>query len=170
MVEPNAGPGTAQPEYTSTVIAPAQILVGVVVAGVLVIVLEKLKPSLWPFAIVGFLVIVGVSAYLATVTLSVTPQRLSIGQGRRDTSPRLLSADEIVERSIEQLTWAQCFGIGLPSAASSTRFSVRPGPTLVIVVRTGEVLRVSTPDPSAALAVLDAPRLRSPGGYSTGNQ
>jgi hypothetical protein len=137
--------------YTSTVIAPAQIALGVVSGAIVALVLELLNVGLWPLALVAFLVIAGIGVYLATVSLTVEPNRVTIGQGRAEREPRVIYLEEIVERSAARLSWPQCLGFGMPSDVPTTRLTVRPGPTLCLVLRTGELVRISTPDPAAAL-------------------
>lgn len=140
--------------YSSTVVAPAQIAFGVVSGAVVGGILIVLRSGLWPVAIVVFVIVVATGIYLSTVQLTVVAGRVNIGQGRGEREPRSISANEIVERSSALLSWAQCFGIGAPSAPRTTRLSVRPGPTLCLTLRDGESIRISTPDPAAALRVL----------------
>lgn len=140
--------------YTSTVVAPAQIAFGVVSGAVVAGILIALRSGLWPAAIVVFVIVVATGVYLSTVTLTVVAGRVTVGQGRGEREPRSINASEIVERSSTVLGWAQCFGIGAPNATRNTRLSVRPGPTLCLTLRDGEHIRISTPDPAAALEVL----------------
>ena len=107
----------------------------------------------------AFLVIVTAAYYLAPVTLTVTRQLITIGQGRWERQPRFVDAGDVVDATVEQLSWAQCFDIGVPKdaqtvAGQTTRLSVRSGPTLRLAMRDGEVIRISTPDPNAALDAL----------------
>jgi hypothetical protein len=43
-----------------------------------------------------------------------------------------------------------------PGHVRTTRLTVRPGPALVLSLTTGEYIRVSTPDPDAAVAIIGA--------------
>lgn len=147
--------------YTSTVVAATQIALGVVSGAALAAICVALRSGLWPFAITAFLIIVATGVYLSTVTLTVTAGNVTLGQGRGEHEPRSVNAGEISERSCAELTWAQCFGVGMPTAWRTTRLSVRPGPTLCLSLRDGELIRISTPDPAAALRALD--------GVSTGS-
>lgn len=140
--------------YTSTVVAPAQIALGAVSGVVVAIILIALNSALWPFAIIAFLVAVGVGAYLSVVSLTITPGRITLGQGRGEREQRVLYAAELAESSSRTLTWPQCFGVGMPSADRSTRLSVRPGPALLLMTLEDELIVVSTPDPQAALRAL----------------
>lgn len=140
--------------YTSTVTAPGQLALGalsglVILAAVLVFV-----PSLWFLGVLGLLLAVGAAYYLSPVTLTVTTQRVEIAQGRGDKHPTSWHYSEIADGTAENLTWAQCFGVGSRNEADSTRLAVRQGPTLRLTLTDGREVLVSTPDPQAALAVL----------------
>lgn len=151
---PAANPPT---EYDETLVAGAQVAVSVAIAVVLAVVLVGIRTSLWPFAIVVFLAVGGVGVYLAGISVTATRTYIEIGQGRGERDPRRISRDDIVAASAADFSWAQVFGVGLPRdprTTSTTRVTVRPGPTLVLELRSGEVVRVSTPDPARALAVL----------------
>lgn len=151
---PLVPPGTG---YDETILATSQLAVSAAIALVLALVLIGIRPSLWPFAIIVFLAVGGVGVYLAGISVVATRTYVEIGQGRRERNPRRISNDEIVAASAAELTWGQVFGVGLPRIAGTTRttrMTVRPGPTLVLELGSGEVVRVSTPDPARALAVL----------------
>ena len=155
QVPPVAPVGTV---YDETIVARSQIGVSVAIAVILAVVLLAIRVSLWPFAIIVLLAVGGVGVYLAGLSVAVTRTYVEIGQGRRESNPRRISSYEIVEASTAELTtWSQVFGFGLPRPAgttSVTRLTVRPGPTLVLELTSGEVVRVSTPDPARAIAAL----------------
>lgn len=141
--------------YRSTVVAPAQIALGVISGIVIGAILEALDTGLWPFAIAAFLVAAGVGYYLATLTVTVDPKHLAISQGRGDKDERVVYIDDITALEARTLTWSQCFGFGIDSDEGTTRMTVRSGPALFVTLVGGEQLRVSTSDPAAAIAALE---------------
>ena len=137
-------------EYTERVTVPSQLALGTIVAVVAAIILIAL--GLWPMAIVA-VVVVGLAAYyLGTQTLTISRTRISIGQGRGDTSPYTIQIADVAAAGIEEVSWPQCFGIGVPDTVDTTRFTVRAGPVLSLTMRDGELIRISAADPAAALA------------------
>ena len=154
-------PGPHAPAFTSTVVAPAQIALGVLSALVVAVILTALSSGLWPVAIIAALVIVGVAVYLATITFSVQGRRITIAQGRGEREPRIVHAAEIREQVRRDLTWPQAFGLGLESDDRTTRLTVRAGPTLFLTLTDGEQIRISVTDPEAALAAIDEARASS---------
>ncbi|MBE7189387.1 hypothetical protein [Jatrophihabitans endophyticus] len=154
---PVAGVGPVPTEYSETLVAGSQLITSVVIALILAVVLVGIRTSLWPFAIVVFVAVGAAGVYLAGVSVTATRTYVEIGQGRGERTPRRISNDEIVAASAAELTWAQVYGVGLPRGdrtTRSTRYTVRPGATLVLDLTSGETVRVSTPDPLLALAVL----------------
>jgi hypothetical protein len=154
---PPVGPPVVPPpvpraDYTETVVAPVQIALGVLVAVVAGAILLAL--GLWPLAVLAVLLVVAVSVYLGVQTLTVTPTRISIAQGRGDKSPHTVEMADVTLTEAVTLTWPQCFGLNLPATVDSTRFTVRAGSALSLTKRDGEQLRISAADPEAARAVL----------------
>ncbi len=142
--------------YTSTVTAPGQIVLGAISGLVILIGVLAFVPSLWFLGVLGLVLAAAAGYYLAPVSLSVTPQRVEIGQGRGDKNPTSLHSSEIADGAAAELTWAQCFGLGPRTEPGSTRLAVRQGPALRLTLTDGREVLVSTPDPQAALAVLQA--------------
>jgi hypothetical protein len=79
------------------------------------------------------------------------------GGGRR------IPVGEIAEAQPNELTFAQVLGVGLPTGAKpgrpaperpTSRLTVRPGPTLLLVLDTRERIWISTADPVAAARAL----------------
>ena len=151
-VDPPLPPAPPGAEYTEMVVAPVQIALGALVAVVAGAILLAL--GLWPLAVVAVLLVGAVSVYLGVQTLTVTPTRISIGQGRGDKSPHTVETAEVALSEVVTLTWPQCFGLNLPDTVDSTRFTIRAGSTLRLTKRDGEQLRISAMDPEAARAVL----------------
>jgi hypothetical protein len=143
--------------YTSTVVAPAQIVLGVL-AGLVLAAIVLGFGGLWPFAVIGFVIVAATGWYLAVVRLAVKPGDLTIAQGRGDRHPREIHRSEVARAEVATLTWSACFGIGVPAHWRTTRLSVRPGPTLVLTLTDDELVRISTPDPATAIEVLTGVR------------
>lgn len=150
-VPPGRAPET---EYSETTVAPAQIATSVAIGVILAVIVVGVRLSLWPFAIIVFVALSAAGVYLAGTGISATRTYLEISQGRRERDPRYISNDEITVIAAEQLTWSQVYGIGLPRADKNTRLTVRPGPTLMVELRTGEVIRVSAAEPERVIATL----------------
>lgn len=150
----------AEVGYRSTVVAPAQIALGVASGLLVAVILEALDSRLWPAAVAALIGITVVGGYLATVSLTIDAKRITIGQGRGEREPRVLYVSEVIAHEVRKLTWLQCFGIGIEADDRTTRLTVRPGPTLFLTLVDGEQIRISTADPAAAGQVLDATRER----------
>lgn len=148
----DAAPEQPVAAYTSTVRAPAQLALGVVVAAVGAWVLVAL--GLWPLAVLGVLLVAAATYYLSTVTVTVTPREITLAQGRGERDPRSLWTGEITEVSAEAFTWLQCFGIERGHHGGDTRLAVRAGPTLRLTLRSEERVLVSVRDTAAAIALL----------------
>ena len=156
---PTAAPGSPPPvtspppavddEYTESLVVPAQIALGVVVAVAAGAILLAL--GLWPLAIVAVLVVAGAVYYLGSQVLTISSTRVSIGQGRGDNSPHTIELADVVAADAVTLTWPQCFGVGVPDTVDTTRFTVRAGPALSLTMRDGEQVRISSDDPQALL-------------------
>ncbi|MGI8679731.1 MAG: hypothetical protein ACR2LX_13820 [Jatrophihabitans sp.] len=140
--------------YTSMVIAPAQIALGIVSGIVVAVLLVALDSALWPLAIVAFLVAAGVGYYLAPLTVSIDARHLVISQGRTDKEERIIPVDDITAVETRTVTWQQAFGFGIESDDLTSRLTVRPGPALFVSLISGEQLRLSAADPQAAIAAL----------------
>jgi hypothetical protein len=140
--------------YTTTVVAPLQIALGVVLGGATAAVGLAFRAGLWPYSVGAFVIIVATGCYLSVLRLIVTGERVIIAGGHGGTRPRVIDAADIAATATTQLGWAQIFGIGLPVHRRCTRLAVRPGPTLGLTLRDGEVIYLSTADPDAARAVL----------------
>jgi hypothetical protein len=140
--------------YSSTVVAPGQIVVGVVLAAAFWAVTAFLSGSGWITGAAVALVIVLAGIHLATVRLMVSPERVRIGQGPWRCSGRSIMTDAVLDARAERLGLAQTFGVGVPFHWRTTRLTVRPGPALVLVLADGEHIRASTPDPAAAVQLI----------------
>ncbi|MDQ2797572.1 MAG: hypothetical protein M3Y06_10475 [Actinomycetota bacterium] len=143
--------------YTSTVIAPAQIALGIVSGLVIAVVLLAIDAGLWPLAILALLVAGGIGYYLAPLTVSIDARHLVISQGRGDKHERIVPVDDITVVEVRTLTWQQTFGIGIESDDLTTRLTVRAGPALFVSLISGEEVRLSATDPDDAVAALARP-------------
>ena len=142
--------------YSSTVVAPASILASAVVAAAVCGATARLPGPALVMAAAGAVAILLAGIHLATVRLTVSPERIRIGQGPWPRPGRSISAAAVREVHAEDLGLAQIFGIGVPFHRRTTRLTVRTGPTLVLVLDSGEYIRVSTPDPGAAVRLIGA--------------
>lgn len=152
--------------YTSTVVAPVQLAVALVcaagVAACCALVGVAWVGAAWVGLAAG-IVVAAVGLQQSTVRLSVGSHRIVLGQGPWGFRGRVISTDDVVQSWSASLSWPQVFGIGVGFHARTTRLTVRPGPTLCLVLATGEHIRVSTSDPDLARALLppSPPPLRS---------
>lgn len=143
--------------YRSTVVAPMQILLGVLSGVVIAVILEFLDTGLWPIAIVLFLAAAATGWYLSPVSVDIVGRRVIVGQGRRERDPLVIYLGEIREAELRDVTFAQCLGFGgVESDDRTTRLAVRPGATLVLTQHNGERLLVSVADGPAALRAVTA--------------
>lgn len=140
--------------YSSTVVAPGQIAVGVALAAALWAVTTFLPGAEWPIGAGAAAVIVLVAIHQAIVRLMVSPDRIRIGQGPWGRPGRSIMTATVRDAHAERLSRAQTFGIGVPFHWRTTRLTVRPGPALVLVLSDGEHIRVSTADPAAAAQLI----------------
>lgn len=142
--------------YSSIVVAPASILASAVVAAAVCAATARLPGPALVMAAAGAVAILLAGIHLATVRLTVSPERIRIGQGPWPRPGRSISAAAVREAHAEDLGLAQIFGIGVPFHRKTTRLTVRTGPTLVLVLDSGEYIRISTPDPGAAVRLIGA--------------
>lgn len=161
MTEPAAPrPAPRAEDYSSTVIAPLQVVLGVASGAAIAVVLETLQPSLWPVAIVLFLAAAGTGWYLAPVSVHVDDKRITIGQGRRERDPLVIYVAEVRDAALRDLTWAQCLGFGIDDDDRTTRLAVRPGTTLQLLLHDGQRMLVSVADGPAAMLAIESGRAR----------
>lgn len=145
---------TVQRAYSSTVVSPGHVLAGAAVGAVIgAWMFVVLPPS--PAGPLVAVVILVTGIYLSTVRLAVGHERLAVGQGPFGPS-RVIPAVLIADARAAEVTRPQAFGLGVPWHWRTTRMTVRPGPALVLSLTTGEYIRVSTPDPDAAVAIIGA--------------
>ncbi|MEO9140315.1 MAG: hypothetical protein ABI345_14775 [Jatrophihabitans sp.] len=142
-------------KYSSVVIAPAQIVLGIASGIVLAVILYALDNNLWPAAILVLLFISALGYFLSTITVEIDDKHITIGQGRREKHPRVVYLAEVRGGEIRSLTWAQCFGFGIESDERTTRFTVRRGPNLFLTLFDGEQIRISVDNIDAAVDALD---------------
>ena len=126
--------------YSSTVVAPGQIALGVALAAAFWAVMAFLPGADWPVDAGAAAVIVLTGIHLATVRLMVSPDRIRIGQGPWGRPGRSIMTAAVRDAHAEQLSRAQTFGIGVSFHWRTTRLTVRPGPALVLVLSDGEYI------------------------------
>ena len=133
--------------YTCTVVARGHAVAGGVL-GLVALALPAVGVP-WPVAIAAAVLVVVTGVQLGTVRLAIGETGILvtagvIGRARRIPRTRVRTA------TVVSLSRARAFGIGLPLRARTTRLTVRPGPTLVVELDDGEVLRISTAEPARA--------------------
>jgi hypothetical protein len=94
------------------------------------------------------------AVYVSTVRLAVGSGRIAIGLGPAARRSRLLATSDVATAHAANLSLAQVLGLGVAWHRRTTRLTVRPGPTLVLRLLDGEVIRVSTPDPDLAVQLI----------------
>ena len=155
---------TARYAYSSTVVSPGHVIAGAA-AGVLMAVVIPLAPvaRLLPAAAV-FLT----GIYVATVRITVGQKLIVLGQGPFGRPRWGIPLLEVADAQAVSLSRAQVFGFGVPWHQRTTRMTVRPGPTLVLRLTTGDYVRISTPDPGAAVAIIRSALPSRPDGPTAG--
>lgn len=138
--------------YTSTVVAPLHLAAAIVVGAGLVV-LAALSGPAWLAAAIGVLMIV-VGVHMSVARCAVGSDRVIAALGVWGRG-RVFPLSAIAEANASDLSWPQVFGIGVRTPRRTTRLTVRPGPTLCIRLRDGEIVRISVNDPDAALSLLN---------------
>jgi hypothetical protein len=147
-------PVTARVAYTSTVFAPAQLVLGVLGGLAVGGAMALGGVAAWWSVPVGLLV-PAVSVHQSVVRIAVSPQQVVVAQGFWPRRGRTIDASAVVEAADADLSWAQTFGLGVPPHLRTNRLTIRPGATLRLRLSDGERLSVSTSDPVAALRLLN---------------
>jgi hypothetical protein len=153
MAEPAAvGPAPVAATYTSRVIAPLQVGLGVVVAAILLAVLVAV--GLWPLGVAGCVLLLAVTWYLAAVTLTVSPVEVCVGQGRGKRGLREIRVRDVMQFEVTLFGWSEAIGSS-PSPVSNT-YVVRAGAGLRIALNDDETLNISARNPDDAGKLLRA--------------
>jgi hypothetical protein len=140
----------AKRAYSSTVVSPGHVIAGAAAGALLAVIIPAAPVTrLLPAASV-FLA----GIYVATVRITVGHKLIVLGQGPFGRPRWGIPLLDVADAQAVSLSRAQVFGIGVPWHRRTTRMTVRPGPTLVLRLTTGEYVRVSTPDPRAAVAII----------------
>ena len=147
--------------YTSTVVAPGHLAAAVVLGAGVAAIVADVGP-VW-IAVGVALVVILAGVQLSVVRAAFGPERIVTGHGWWGRG-QVIGAREVVSAVAADLTWPQVFGIGLTTARRTARYTVRPGPTVSLRLRDGELVRISVDDPGTALGVLARP---APGGDPT---
>jgi hypothetical protein len=135
--------------YTSTVVGPLHLAAGVACGVGFGAGTAAAGSPLWLTAAgVAFIVITAV--HVSTVRLNVGSGRITVAHGPWSRSARVIPSEAVTSADAENLRWAQVFGIGVAFHRTTTRMTVRPGPTLHLQLTSGEHLRISTPQPTLA--------------------
>jgi hypothetical protein len=99
--------------------------------------------------VAGIVVVCDLQFTTVRVLASADELRVSRGWG---TAARVIPATEVIEATPRTLTTAEAFGVR--GGRAVTRLTNRSGPALELTLRDGEVVCISTADPSAACEVL----------------
>ncbi len=142
---------TERRAYSSTVVSPATVAFVVLVTVGLDIALFALD-AWWLVAPVTLL-LAFTASYSAVVRLAVTPEQVLLGNGLYRWPTRRVEVCDIVSASSGEVTGLQALGVG-ERFVKSTRLTVGRGPILILELRSGEQIRISTPHPADALEVL----------------
>ncbi len=147
--------------YTSTVVARGHVVAGILTGAIMVAAVavssagagHATRRAGLVIAVLGALAVVATGVWAGTVRLTVGAEIVGVGCGpwgrmRHIAMRRVRRAEPVI------LTRAQSFGLGLPRRSRTTRLTVRPGPGLELELDDGEILRLSTPDPTAAAIVI----------------
>jgi hypothetical protein len=146
-----------QRAYTSTVVGPIHLVLGVLCAGAFGVLTVSVGAPLWVSAL-GAVAMLLVSVHLSTVRLSIGSGIITLGQGPWNTRARSIPADSVVAATDADLRWPQVFGVGVRFHRKTQRMTVRPGPTLCLQLSSGEYVRISTKNPAAARNLLPTTR------------
>jgi len=137
--------------YRSLAVSRVHLAVAVVFAAAAVV--ASSIDGQWWLGVLLAVVFVVVGIHLGAVRLTVDPDSVRAAQGPWGGG-RVIPAAEVADVRVEQLSRGQVLGVGLPEHPKTSRLTVRPGPTLLLVLVTGEQIWVSTDDPAAAVRVV----------------
>ena len=155
---------TAKRAYSGTVVSPGHLIAGAAAGVLLAAVMPADQLARLLVAAVVFLT----GIYLATVRIAVGQKLIVLGQGPLGRPRWGIPLLDVADAQALSLSRAQVFGIGVPWHRRTTRMTVRPGPTLVLRLTTGDYVRISTPDPCAAVAIIRSALPSRPDGPATG--
>lgn len=145
---------TERTAYSSTVVSPAHLGAGIVLAAVVTCTVAVLGGPSWLTGACALLLTL-TALYVSTVRLLVTRDVVVVGYGPRGWRPRVISTNRVIRAQPALLSWAQALGLDTALGRRVSRFTIRPGPALCLELVDGEQVRVSTPHPDAAVAQLD---------------
>lgn len=148
----------AQAYSTSTVTAVPLALGGAVLAVVWALCLAAGGARVWPVLALASLAVLAAAGHLAVVRLTVGADLLFIGLGPWGRTGRRIPRAAV--RSVEpvRLTGAQAYGFGLRWVrAGLSRYTVRGGDAVHLVLAGGEQVYVTVPDAARAAGVLRTP-------------
>jgi hypothetical protein len=143
--------------YSSTVVAPGHLAAcAILAAALLACGIAFLPAAATAMTSAGAAIIVLAGVHMTTVRLMVDAACVRVSQGPWARAGRVVPAGAVRDARATQVSFLQAFGIGVPFRWKTTRLTVRPGPTLELILSDGECIRVSTPDPvTAALLITD---------------
>lgn len=145
---------TAQRAYSSVVVSRSHLAAGVAItAAAEAGMLFAARAPAWTGLVLAVSCLL-TAVYVSTVRLAVGAGRIAIGLGPAAWRSRILATSDVAAAHAANLSLAQVFGLHVEWHCRTTRLTVRPGPTLVLRLIDGEVIRVSTPDPELAIELI----------------
>jgi hypothetical protein len=148
---------TTHEAYSSTVTSRSHLIVGLVTTVIWVGIVLALS-GYWGVAVAGAILLVGASVFVSTVRVVIGNGRVVLGQGPLAWPSRTIPIGDIADAKVEDLSRSEEFGAGLGWRGRVTRLTVRPGPTLALILTSGERVRVSTARPDQAVALISTAR------------
>jgi hypothetical protein len=148
---------TAHEAYSSTVTSRSHLLVGLGITVATAVVVSVLGASA-PATVICVGLLLATSLFVSTVRVVVGRGHVTLGQGPLAWPRRDIPFELVTRAEAEDLSTRQAFGSGVGWRWRTTRLTIRRGPTLVLTLGSGEVIRVSTRDPGQAVALIDSRR------------
>jgi hypothetical protein len=136
-----------EPSYASVVVSRVHLAVAVVFAAAAAV--AAAIDGQWWLGVLLAVVFLALGVHLGVVRLTVTSDSVRAGQGPWGGGREIPRA-ELTEAQVVELSFAQVLGARLPENRRIGRLTVRPGPTLQLVLGSGEYLWVTTADPATA--------------------
>lgn len=126
-----------------------------VVAGAVLVAVFAFTPAHPVASLVGGVVVAVAVWEFSTIRLTAGPGGVTVRYGLFGFPRYHYPSDQIASARAEDLSFAQLGGLGMHwSPWRGTRLTVRPGPTLQLVLTSGGTVAISAADPKAAAAVL----------------
>lgn len=139
--------------YTATVVSRPALLVGLAAGVIAAVAIRVAGAPVWSSVLV-VIVVALTSVACSTVRVAVGDDRLVLGWASPPLRARSIPRAAVRQAWTVDLRWPQVFGLGIRPERRVTRLTVRAGPTVCLRLDSGELVRVSVPDPHAVVAAL----------------